>query len=523
MTPPKTVKIRPHRKKILSLLALGLIALPMSVESLDKIEFEEKKSFEMSLGGEIQALNFEDIGITGTQNGLPTFFKNSVMGIDDESYEFNWDKNTTENKIRTLWNLDEPQDAYFIYPRETLYLISEMEGVDINITETVAAMEADYPKLESYIINTTPSDLITSDELEPHYLQVQTLLGRGLQLTIDENVYHFPAQLKDLEWIKTDEGVELTLAESFIQYVIETTAQLHYVAPDHLKILEANLEKPDYANLSGTLSNGRELNKQNTQAQITKAIQSKSADAEGASDEITALVQDETGQELGDFDHLATGRSYFALSIPGRDYNIRKALNEHYNGILIPEGAEFSFNSFIEDFGSSGWRSAYVIFKGELEEQLGGGICQVSTTMYRAALDAGLEIIDQRGHSLYVTYYQEYGDGLDATIYPGAQDLVFKNNTPGPILVLAYDDGFDAYVQFYGTDDGREVTLEGPYTNNNQTEEVVAAMGEDLRYYQIAWKKITQWADGSTEEEWILSEYKSRVKQYDDDLPGTSR
>ena len=96
--------------------------------------------------------------------------------------------------------------------------------------------------------------------------------------------------------------------------------------------------------------------------------------------------------------------------------------------------------------------------------------------------------------------------------FPGEQDLKFINNTPNYILIEAYDNGYDAIVNFYGESDGREIKLDGPYTTNNQTQEVIDEVGP-LRYYQTAWKYSITWPDGSTEEEWKVSTYHSGVTQ----------
>ena len=138
----------------------------------------------------------------------------------------------------------------------------------------------------------------------------------------------------------------------------------------------------------------------------------------------------------------------------------------------------------------------------------------MSTTVYRAALNAGLDIQEQRNHSWYVSFYKAYGDGLDSTIFPGSQDLVFVNNTNNYILMEAYDNGYDAVVSFYGESDGRIVSLDGPFTTSNQTDELLSALGA-LSSKQIAWKQVISWPDGRSETNWLLSSYnKGTVTQY---------
>jgi len=174
-------------------------------------------------------------------------------------------------------------------------------------------------------------------------------------------------------------------------------------------------------------------------------------------------IVNETGEDFGDLKLIATGKSNFRGSTYARMKNVRKALNEHINNTLVAPGETFSFNSTLEGpvSMSKGWSMAKIIVEGDkLEDAPGGGICQASTTVYRAMLNAGLPEEERRAHSLYVYYYEKYGVGIDATIFPGQQDLKFKNDTGNYVLLQAYDDGYEAVVNVYGTDDGRVVELE---------------------------------------------------------------
>lgn len=203
---------------------------------------------------------------------------------------------------------------------------------------------------------------------------------------------------------------------------------------------------------------------------------------------------------------LAQGRSNFANSPSGRIFNIQKALVEQLNGSLVGTGATFSFNKTLK--GASGWREALGIFEGgALRPVQGGGICQAATTLYRSLVKAGLPVVDRAPHSLYVTYYKAYGVGIDATIFPGAQDLTFTNDTPGPILILARYDGTDAYVDLYGTPDGREVTLDGPYFSTTSGDDFID--GRALKANEIGWKQLITWPDGRTQDNRIVSRYRS--------------
>lgn len=167
---------------------------------------------------------------------------------------------------------------------------------------------------------------------------------------------------------------------------------------------------------------------------------------------------------------LGHGESNFAGSIPGRITNIKIATSK-LNGILVPSGENFSFGDSVGEISAAtGYDYAYIISEGRTVLGTGGGVCQVSTTIFRAALKAGLPIVTRTAHAYRVHYYEEGGSpvGLDATVYPPAVDLKFKNDTPGYILVTSQIDldGQNLYFNIYGSNDGRSVKLNGPMISN---------------------------------------------------------
>lgn len=219
-----------------------------------------------------------------------------------------------------------------------------------------------------------------------------------------------------------------------------------------------------------------------------------------------------SGRDLGPLQYIATGRSNFKGSGGGRIHNVRKGLNERMHNILVPPGETFSFNNSLgKVIRSAGWQEALGIFNGnELRPVTGGGICQVATTVYRAALLSGLPIAKRKSHSLYVSYYEKYGVGIDATVFQGSQDLQFVNDTNSYLLIQSFADGFEAFVEVYGAPDGRSVTLTGPYFSANAPSEFND--GKKLRSNEIGWSHEVRYPDGSFRLEPILSRYKTIPK-----------
>lgn len=216
-----------------------------------------------------------------------------------------------------------------------------------------------------------------------------------------------------------------------------------------------------------------------------------------------------SGLTLGDLHLLATGHSNFRGSPPGRIANIRKALREHVNNTLIAPGEVFSFNATLGEAVSlqRGWKDAKVINGGVLIIEPGGGICQVSTTVFRSILQAGLPVLERKSHSMYVSYYEQGGVGLDATVYIGHKDLTFLNDTGNYLVLQAYDDGDDAYVRVYGTPDGRVASIAGPYFTESAPADF-HVNGRTLKRNEIGWRQEVRYADGRVRAETILSSYK---------------
>jgi len=167
--------------------------------------------------------------------------------------------------------------------------------------------------------------------------------------------------------------------------------------------------------------------------------------------------------ERGITDLLEFGYTDFGGSPYNRIYNISHGM-EIYNGVILEQGAEFSFTELLGPVdGAHGWLEELVILGDETKPEYGGGLCQVSSTMYRAALYTGLEITARKEHSYAVSYYAyPNGYGLDATVYQPWPDLRFLNDTPSDILIQGYTDGTLAYFVLYGTNDGRSVQIGRP-------------------------------------------------------------
>lgn len=187
--------------------------------------------------------------------------------------------------------------------------------------------------------------------------------------------------------------------------------------------------------------------------------------------ELAVVVTDppEAENEFKIEDLLGAGRSKFKGSSASRIHNIGLA-SSRVSGTLVAPGDVFSFNESVGEIDrSTGYTSAWVISKGRTVLGDGGGVCQVSTTVFRAALNAGLPIVERNPHSYRVSYYeQESPVGIDATIYRPSVDLKFKNDTPGYILITSEfsEDNYSLVFKIYGQDDGRRVEITEPVVSS---------------------------------------------------------
>ena len=177
-----------------------------------------------------------------------------------------------------------------------------------------------------------------------------------------------------------------------------------------------------------------------------------------------AEVSDENIEKLGIKELISEGVTYFPGSPPNRLQNIRVGMAK-FNGVLIKPGQNFSFNDYLGEVGAEqGYAPGLVILGDREEMQYGGGLCQVSSTAYRAALMAGLPITSRVNHSFAIDYYTApYGvPGVDATIYLPKPDLSFRNDTGNHILVQTKMVGTTLYFYFYGTKTKSGV-IRGPF------------------------------------------------------------
>ncbi len=175
-----------------------------------------------------------------------------------------------------------------------------------------------------------------------------------------------------------------------------------------------------------------------------------------------------TGAELGITELLWAETSYFYGSSAERIQNIQAA-SARFHGVLVAPGEVFSMGETMGDVSlESGFAEALIIFGGRTIKGVGGGVCQVSTTLFRTAFNAGFPIVERYSHAYRVSYYEMTASGsvdprlagLDATVYFPLVDFKFKNDSPYWILMETYVNVNARTLtwKFYSTKDGRSVS-----------------------------------------------------------------
>ncbi|PID86015.1 MAG: hypothetical protein CSA11_06960 [Chloroflexi bacterium] len=184
-----------------------------------------------------------------------------------------------------------------------------------------------------------------------------------------------------------------------------------------------------------------------------------------------------TAEELGITELISEKVTWFYGSSDERKHNIARAAANFY-GVVIPPYGEFSFNDYLGTISEDdGYTEGLIIVGGQTIKGIGGGVCQVSTTLYQTAFWAGFPITSRLEHGYWLSYYNDgEGPGMDATVYSPDEeedaafevDLKFINNTPYHLLMENYYSAENEALtfKFYSTSMGRTIEKDGPYFEN---------------------------------------------------------
>jgi vancomycin resistance protein YoaR len=364
-------------------------------------------------------------------------------------------------------------DAQLILQGASASTIPSSQGRQVLFDETLIELTAALQTLESQPValrTRSLGPLLHDEEVAAAQQAAQAILQGPLILEADGNAFEWTvsdlAQLLRIKRVAGADGrdrLELSLDHTGIArrlWDIASTTGRGSVNPrvdwngGDLQIIKPG--KP-----------GLRVDEQRAEEMIRAAVTTPDRLIQLPFTSVRPAANEETLQQLGIKELISVGRSDFTGSAAYRITNIQAGMRL-LHGILLEPGEEFSFNDNVGEISAAnGFVEGYAIVQNRTQLEYGGGICQDSTTFFRAAFWAGLPITERKEHSFYINWYDKYGlgeengPGLDATIFTGAQDLKFVNDTGNWLLLQTVVDVRRtlAEVRIYGTKPNRTVEL----------------------------------------------------------------
>jgi len=366
------------------------------------------------------SLNGTDVVVTQGQPGVQLDFANSLIGIN--------------NQVQTMQN-----------GTVQLAVLQTLPGV----LDASAQGELARNILSQPFLLTIPANLGVS---EPVQIQPEKLAPM-LQFTTSS----------DAAGSKISVGINPILMKAYLASIaasLNTTPQnARFIFNDDTRQLDL---LPD-----GHAVIGRVVNAESSTLAINQAIQNGSHNAELVFDITNPPAMDDAqGSDLGITELVYAYTSYFRGSTSDRVQNIKTA-SSRFHGLLIPPGETLSMSDVLGDITlDNGYAEAMIILGDQTIKGVGGGVCQVSTTLFRTVFYSGLEILERHSHAYRVGYYEQTASGhnqdlagLDATVFVPIVDFKFRNDTPYWLLMETYvsSSNYSLTWKFYSTKDGRTV------------------------------------------------------------------
>jgi vancomycin resistance protein YoaR len=273
---------------------------------------------------------------------------------------------------------------------------------------------------------------------------LESAVTEALAVGKDDNMF------EKIYWGERERGVavtpKLTIDEKKID---EALARIGKEVNRPPKNARAKMdEKTGALNISEHQVKGLVLDEATTKKSLLKGGIESLADGEEAKIVIVEKLPKVLDTDLGKIGtRMGEYKSYYGFSSGDRCHNIEHAASK-INGTILGPGEEFSYNKVVGPRERGyGWRMGHMYVNGTVIDSLGGGVCQVSSTLYNAALFADLKITERRCHSSRVTYLPA---GRDATVAWDSQDFKFANNTDGPVYIGARTNGSSVTFRIYG-------------------------------------------------------------------------
>ena len=392
-----------------------------------------------------------------------------------------------------------PTNASLVLEGTTVQSSEGGDGRALDITTTLKTLEQELLMLRAgseislSVTQTPPLVFSVADTAQ----QIQTALSAPVQLVVNEpNGAQFGpwtattdqiAQLLRLDVVTNSDGTQSYLAhidgaafETYLQSLapglIAAAQNARYHFNDQTRQLEV---------IQPAMSE-RTLNIEETVRRLEEAVFSTDSRVVPMAFDLTLprYHNQITGAELGITEMVVEATSYFSGSAQNRRTNIAVAASK-FDGLVIAPGEEFSFNYYLGDISEEGgFVEGKVIVGDRTVIGIGGGACQVSTTLFRAAFIAGFAITERNSHGYRIGYYEQgsAAPGLDAAIWQPERDFKFQNNTPYYILIQTsvYPTNDALQFRFYSTPYFRTEVQQAIVKNITAAEPTIYEANADL-------------------------------------------
>ena len=415
------------------------------------------KSFFSALGQQLRAL----------------FYKNNQPAV------LTLNEDGLNKKVAAIaTELDQPEKDYSLsYANGTFRLLTERAaGKRIDQSDIIANIKSQISNVKiadhTFVLkNYSPQ--ITAENANKALAQANKILAGG-ELTLKSDSASYTVDKDTIGGFivskANNNDLNLILNTDRVTAYITALATSVDVEPKDAKLTTVN-GKVSAFQLSQV---GKNLDVTQTKQDIESALYTRINDGTTAIDakiinlKITVKQPDVSSDAISQYginEIVGTATTSFAKSPSNRIHNISIGATA-INGVLLKPGEEFSTLVHLGTIdGSTGYLEELVIKDNKTIPEFGGGLCQVSTTLFRAALNSGMKITERANHAYRVSYYEPPA-GMDATIYNPAPDFKFINNYSSHILIQSKIVGTKITFDFYGTKDGRSVSQSTPTVTN---------------------------------------------------------
>lgn len=363
-------------------------------------------------------------------------------------------------------------DAAFAYQVDpsgaiTVSITPERDGIQVDVDTTVERMKDAIsfgePRVQAAILAQTPATLRARD-LEPLLPTANRWLSAPLTLTRDtETLSLTPSMIGDLlTATSTQAGQVLTLNDASLTNFLNGHPFTATSAPENgwIKLSTsstiADIKVP---------TRGQIVDVAATKANMETALQKTTGRTAKLEVKTSyGVFEGEDAERLGIHELVGRGDSNFSGSPTNRRKNIAIGADRLHRALIKP-GETFSTMKTLGPItGEAGWLPELVIKGNQTTPEFGGGLCQIGTTAFRAALNAGMPIMERRNHSYRVRYYEPAG--TDATLYDPSPDFKFKNDSAHYLLITKDLRKDDVSFLIWGTKDGRAASTTTPVVTN---------------------------------------------------------